>query len=455
MSKVATFLILFCMAGFTPVCLANISISVNPVDGSNTLRFERIPIAGEENNKEIHIRVSSANASRYQVFQRVLEPMMDEKGNTLNLQAIETETISNSNTAGTLYLQNADHLSMSDQLVYSSSQSGQSDGFLIGYAINQRLINNGGKFRGRLVFTVRGTGDASTDQTTIDVFLETSSALKVSVRGAHQPAWLHIKSSDTNENTADSLNVSFTGNPGNEIRVYQEIQTAPQNDMDQELGANVIQLDPQGQTEGLRIGQNSSLGVGKTLIYSSNKSEDNFNIYFLANADEVAKQDAGIYKGKINYVIETDQGQQEFPINMQFEIVPIFSVNIVPPPGGISFSHVLASSPPQDKEVLITVSSNLHKPYQVLQDLQTNMTNNQGKEFDNKYFTVQVEIPPDQTGRTDFVEFSPMQTGEYPIFSSDGSGKGATFKVVYRLQGYTQMNPGDFSAPIRFSLNQK
>ncbi len=62
--------------------------------------------------------------SRYQVFQRILEPIVNEKGDALNLQAIETQTLTNSNSYGTLYLQNSDHLSMGDQLLYSSSQSG-------------------------------------------------------------------------------------------------------------------------------------------------------------------------------------------------------------------------------------------------------------------------------------------------------------------------------------------
>ena len=173
----------FFLIGLSQACFANVSLSVNPVDGSNSLRFERIPVAGEENKKEIHIRVISTNGNRYQVFQRVLEPIVDEKGDALNLQAMETQTLPNSNSAGTLYLQNSDHLSMSDQLLYSSSQTGASDSFIIGYSLNQNFINAGGKFRGRLVFTVRGMGNGSSDQVTIDVFLETSSSLKVSVKG--------------------------------------------------------------------------------------------------------------------------------------------------------------------------------------------------------------------------------------------------------------------------------
>jgi hypothetical protein len=447
--------ILFCWGGLSQASFAAINLSVNPVDGSNSLRFERTPRAEVENKQEIHIRVSSTNGNRYQVYQRILEPIVNEKGDALNLQAVSTQTLSNSNSSGTLYLQNSDHLSMSDQLLYSSSQSGESDAFIIGYLLNQSLTNTGGSFRGRLVFTVRGMGNTSSDQVTIDVFLETSPTLKMSVKAAHQPTRIRIQGTDTSEKTADFVNISFSGNSGQEIRIYQEFETMPQNEMDQELGADVLQIYAQGGTEGLRIHGPSPLGSVRSLIYSTNKGEDNFLIYFLVNATQVQKQDAGSYVGRIKYVVETNQGRQEFPIAVQCDIMPAFTMNVTTPPGGVSFTHVLDNSPPQEKEVMVRVISNLHKPYQVLQDIQTSMTNNQGKEFDNKYFTIQVEIPSDQKGQTDFTEFSPVRTGEYPIFSSDSQGSGATFKVVYRLQGYARMSPGDFLAPIRFSLNQK
>ena len=445
----------FALWSFHRPVLAAISLSVNPVDGSNSLRFDRVPNATVEINQEIHIRVNSTNVGQYQVFQRILEPIVNEKGEALNLQAIKTQTLSNSNSSGTLYLQNSDQMSMSDQLLYSSSQSGVSDGFIIGYSLDRGLINASGSFRGRLIFTVRGMGNGSSDQVSIDVFLVTNPSLKVSVKGSHDPNRIRVRSTDTAEKEADSVNVSFSGNLGQDVKIYQVTENFPQNEAEQELGADVLQLDAQGDTEGLRIQGLNSLKTGRTLIYSSNKNEDNFVIYFLADSDQIQKQDAGSYTGKLRYLVETDQGSQEFPMDVQVEIPPVFIMNVTTPPGGVSFSNVLASNPPQDKEVLVTVLSNLHKPYQVLQDLQANMTDQQGKEFNSQYFNIQVEIPSGQTGRTDFAEFSPVQTGEYAVFSSDAQGSSATFKMEYRLQGYSQMSPGNYLAPIRLSLNQK
>jgi len=455
MLRRVTITILFCLAGLTQTVFAGVSLSVNPVDGSNSLRFEQMSAAVGQNKQEIHIRVNSTNGGRYQVFQSIPESIMNEKGNILNLNAINAQTFANSNSYGTLYMQNSDHLTMSDQLLYSSGQSGASDSFMIGYSLDRSLINASGNFRGRLVFTVRGMGDGYSDQVTVDVFLNAASNLKVSIKGVHNPNRIRIQGSDTSEETADFLEVSFSGNSGQEVRIYQEVETMPQNESDQALGRDVLQSDAQGNTEGLRKPGPGTLSVNKSLIYSGNKDEDNFLIYFLVNPDQIQQQDAGSYMGKIKYVVETDQGNQDFPINIQCDIAPVFTMNVTTPPGGVNFSHVLANSPPQDEEVMVTVLSNLHKPYQVLQNLQTNMTNQQGKEFNSKYFTLEVEIPPGQKGQSNFTEFSPVQTGEYPVFSSDASGSGATFKVFYRLQGYAQMTSGNFLAPIRFSLNQK
>ncbi len=46
MVRALTITILFFILKLTPICFAAVSLSVNPVDGSNSLRFERIPIAG-------------------------------------------------------------------------------------------------------------------------------------------------------------------------------------------------------------------------------------------------------------------------------------------------------------------------------------------------------------------------------------------------------------------------
>ncbi|MBI4308804.1 MAG: hypothetical protein HY591_00580, partial [Candidatus Omnitrophica bacterium] len=435
------------------LCFAALSLSVNPLEGGNSLRFERT-IQGLRNKKEVRVRVASSDGKRYQVFQRVPEPISNEKGESLDLQAIETETLAGANSSGTLYMQNTDHLSFSEQLIYTSAEGGQSDSFIVGYTVRPGLVNSDGNFRGRLEFTTRAAEEASGDRAVIDIFLENPSHWNISIEGGRNHKRVLIDASDTSPRTADFVKISFSGNLAGEARIYQEVESLPQNEMGRELDADALRMDMAGDTEGLRVRGPVPLEQTRTLVYSSRKSEDSFVVYYLADPEKIGQQDAGFYSGKIKHIVETAQGRQEFPIDLQCRIQPVFSMDVSAPPEGLSFSHVFAANPPQEKEVLVTVRSNLHKPYQVMQNIQASMANEQGKEFDKRYFSFKVDVPAGQKGRTKFNGFSPVETGEYPVLSSDAQGSPATFKVVYRLQGYPQMNSGNFSVPVQFSLNQ-
>lgn len=449
------FLLLFTF--FIMPCSAAVTLSVSPVDGSNKLQFSKILPAGMENKTELHIRVTSSGGTRYQIFQRIVDPIVNEKGDVLNLQAIETQTLVRSNSYGTLYLQNTDHLNMGDQLLYSSSLNGDTDTFTVGYSLNQTWVNASGNFRGRIIFTVRGTNDNSSDQVIMDVVLQTTARLNLKIVGAQDPNRVTIQGTeDAAEKKLNFVAVSFSENAGGEIQIYQQLDSLPATESNEELKSGVLQFNVQGNSQGLRAQGVSALKTGRTLIYSGRVQQDNFVIYFTMDPALSVKQEAGFYKGAVKYVVQTDEGTKEFPINIQTDIAPIFKLTVTTPQqNGVSFSHILANTPPQDKEVIVTVLSNIHKPYQVMQDLQTTMTNEKGKEFDIRYINLRVQVPSDQTGQTDFVEFSPVKTGEHPVFSSDARGDAATFMLVYRIKGYSRMSEGTFMAPIRLSLNQK
>ncbi len=436
-----------------PSAFATLSLSVNPMDGSNDLRFERVD-AGLNNKKEIRVRVTSTGGKQYQVFQRVFEPIINEKGQSMDLQAIETVSLSGSNTAGALYIENGDHLGFGEQLLYTSGHGGESDGFILGYSLAPNFLNAGGNFAGKLVFTVRSPDEPSGDQVLVNVFVDNTSMWKASVVGGHSLARVRIQDSDTTEKTADYAKISFAGNPGQQVRVYQEIESPLRNEAGQDLGADVLQAHAAGDTDSLRAAEAVSVGHDRLLIYSDKKDEDNFVVYFLMNAEKIEEQEAGIYRGRIKYTVETNDDRQEFLIDIECQIEAVFTLDVVAPAEGVSFANVLPTTPPQDKEVMVTVRSNFHKPYQVLQNLQSTMTNEKGKEISNEFFNFKIEIPAGQKGQTRFGDYSSVEKGEYPIFSSDGKGSPAVFKVIYRLQGYAEMDPGNFLAQVRFSLNQ-
>ena len=130
---------------FLPVqALAAVTLSVMPIDGNNSLRLEQ-GLSGS-NKAEVRVRVVSAGGNRYQVFQRVVGPLVNEKGQSLDLQAVETQSLPNSNTGGTLYLQNPQSLGLSEELVYTSPENGQNDAFIIGYTLRPEYLSVGTRF---------------------------------------------------------------------------------------------------------------------------------------------------------------------------------------------------------------------------------------------------------------------------------------------------------------------
>jgi hypothetical protein len=450
--SLAFLFILFGLCVVGEFVYAGVSLSINPIEGGSGIRFDKVRQEALNRPQQIRVRVSSTNVKQYQVYQRVREPITNEKGQSLNLSAIEVVSLANSNTSGTLYLQNVDHLSHSDQLIYTSGRGGESDSFTIAYNALPDLINGNGNFRGKIVFTVRTLGGEQTESL-VDFFLENESQLKASAVGSRDRNSIRIK--DTDQSKAEFVRFSFSGNGSQEINIYQELVSMLSNETGKELPLDVLKMSLQSNSgSNIRVGNGSPLSRSRTLVYSGAIDADEFGLYFLVDSEKVKQIDAGIYKGQFKYTIEAGSNRQEVIINVEYEVPPIFTIDITLPPEGMLFGHIVQSSPAQERQVLVTVNTNLHKPYQVSQVMPSLMTNEKGNAFDKKYFTFKVNLSKDQKGHTKFVEDSAVEPGEYPIYSSDAQGSPITFLVNYQLRGYFDMSPGNFVAPIKYSLNQ-
>ncbi len=450
------FLLLFVIAFFSchQSSFAAVTLSINAVDGSNSLRF--MAAEGYTDKKELRIRVNSTGGKQYQVFQRVNEPLVNEKGESLDLRALQTATIGNSNGSGTLYLQNIEQLSMGEQLIFTSGQGGDGDSFVVAYGINPAVLNGSGNFSGRLVFTVREVGEPSQDQSLVNIFVESrSSNMKLSVSGGKNKSLVRVKDADIDPLNADFVKIVFEGNVGGDLRITQEVDALPQSVTGGEISPGVLRFSVEGgSADGVKLVNAASLTRASTLLYSGRGDANEIRVVFYVDPALVMAQDSGLFTGSLKYVVETEKGRQEFLVNLEFDVQPVFTVDVNLPPEGVSFQNVLPNAPAIDKEVEVVVRSNLHRPYQVLQDLQSPLSNGKGDEIRKDYFTMMVQVPAEARGHTKYADFAPIQTGEYPVYSSDSQGSSVKFKVVYRLQGYPQMSGGNFAAPIRFSLNQ-
>lgn len=434
---------------------ANMNMSVLPADGSRSLRFERMSNVFEQ-KKDVRIRITATNGQRYQVFQRVLEPIVNEKGQALNLNAIKVASSLGSNAAGTLYLQSPETLSLSETLVYSSSQAGDVDSFVLGYVIDPTMLNAEGRFFGKLLVTLRPLSGGSQQQEIVDVLIESQSNLKTSIKGNRHIESIKIKDTDHDIKTADFVKIDFSGNKGEEIKIYQEIVTPIQHEqLLKEIDSGALQFMVNADAASSSALQGvQSLNRSRVLLYSSRDPQSAIGIHFLVNDEKIAQEKAGIYRGKIKYTIETSQGQEQRIMDLSCEIQPIFNLDVVSLDAGLKFDDIQQGQPPVFREIIIKVRSNLEKPYQVVQELQAPLTNEKGQMLETQYFTMKIEFLDTKRGHSKVSDFTPIKVGSSSVFASDRKGSSAEFKVIYRLEGYPRMPKGGFSAPIRFSLNQ-
>ncbi|VAX35805.1 hypothetical protein MNBD_UNCLBAC01-328 [hydrothermal vent metagenome] len=431
-------------------------LNVNPLSGGNNLRFGRINSTAEI-NEEVKIRITSTDGKAYQVFQRIEEPFLNEKQIRLETNIFKTYTISGSNSSGSLYLQQPENIGYADQLLYSSSSNGEGDSFTIVYAIDGSKVRSVGSFLGKILYTIRPIGGTAQDTVFLNVSFEISGKLKVTVVGSmfRDKVLLNPKYDYGTEKSVVQIN--FEGNRGQNIKIFQEIEIFPHNELLEEVNQDVIQFQTSDiETKGKLLQQNLlSLQREQVLLYTAQTNADIFRIIFSLNKKKLEKQKAGRYKGKLKYIVEVDNSRQIFPFDFELEIEPVFDLQVNFPPGGVSFPKLLPMSPPQIREVEVFVKSNMYKPYVIMQKIISPLVDVKGKEIQKEYFSIKGFLEKGNPGKVAFTEFTPIDQGDSGIYFSDNKGSSARFKIMYRLRPFPGMEAGDYTTNIIYSLGEK
>lgn len=431
---------------------AALHISINPVEGGSTLRFGRVDGVMEA-NKAVRLRVTSDEGKQYQVYQRLQDPMINQENNYLGDGAVSSYAINGSNASGTLYGQSNEPLGQADQLVFTSSADGQGDTLTLAYVINPERVKDSGNFVGRIAYTVRSLSDGTQDQAVINVYLEAQGGFKVSVEGARYSNKILIRSS-RREVTNDGIKINFVGNSNKEIRIYQEMEIFPVNEQGESLNLNSLQFSVVSSGGGNFHLTPEVLGRTRQLLYRSHESQEDVTVEYSLSPQSDAPVKAGSYRGSLRVAVESSSGIQEFPLDVEIQVDPVFDIEVALPSQGVRFNRVLPFDPPQTKEVLVKVISNLGKPYVVMQNVATPMVDAEGDQIKAEYFSLKTEITSKSEGKVAATDFVPVGVGEKAVFYSDAKGTPSEFKVIYRLQSYPDIRAGEYGAPIVFSLGE-
>ncbi len=437
---------------FTTKAYAVLEFSIIPINGGNDIRFSRGDLISGI-TKEVRVRITSTDNQQYQVFQELVSPFINERGVTIDRPVLSASILPGSNGSGTAYLSSSQPVNRGQQLLYTSSSSARSEFFTLIYSVDQKYLSDAGTFTGLIQFSVRTVTGNERQTVQTNVFIESNSQITYDVHGSSSQNLVRI---ENKENALPSyVNLSFSGNSGSNIAVYAQILTYPINDLNFELVSGILKLSLEGSLDGALSFQDTvDIPRNRVLIYKSTQQSDSFSARFTLSPDNLAKVLAGSYRGVIRFSFETDRGVNNFDINLDINILPLFEIALDFPQGPISFKGLIPGSDPQIKEVVVQVRSNLHRPYIVNQKVSDLLVNVKGQEISEKYFMSRQVLNVDYFGTPAAEEFVSVKKGESAIFYSDNKGSSATFKVFYRLSAFPGMNPGDYRTVILYSLNE-
>lgn len=432
------------------VCVdAAVRVSANPTEGGGTLRLGRVD-EGIEQTKAVRIRVSSDDGRQFQVFQRLAEPLTSAHGTQLNYQSFVSYAVSGSNASGTLYAQSREPLGPADQLIFTSSPDGQSDTLTMAYMVEPARVTAQGEFIGRIGYTVRSVGQGFQNDVILPVSVEVQPSWRVAVTGKNNRDRIYLKTGDALKGQ-DGLVIECSGNNRQEVKIYHQIQELPVNAGGDLLPQDAVEVKVSGGESG--AGQ-FTLSNKRQLIASVRQESQKLDVTYLLNSSILSDLKSGTYRGRAFISVDSPTGNQEFPINLEVEVKPKLDIEVVLPPGGVRFANVLPTDPPQTKEIVVRVSSNVGKPYIVMQNVASALVSPKGDEISKEHFAYKMQWMNESKGRLGASDFTPVAVGETPVFYSDRSGSSAEFKVIYRLGYYPGMSAGDYAVPIVFSLGE-
>lgn len=433
------------------VTSANPTIRVMPADGGSSLQLGRV--GGPSGfDREVSVRISNAGPGTYQVFQRLQEPFTNQQGQMLDRSALEVSALVGSNSSGTLYPQTVERVTSSDQLIYSSDSSGQADTFTLIYHVNPDYVPTSGQYVGRVVFTVRPVSGGFADQTVLNVYFDVESNLEIRARTESGGDDIRLSSGRVAEQQSDVV-LDISGVRGRSLYVRHEVLQAPVHEDGEILPSEAVSLETVNALTGdQRVWPGIFASPSPERIVESARSDEQVIARYQLHAEAVPWLRAGEYRGLVRMTVQADDQQRVFDYNIFITIDPIFELDVSYPSEGMRFTHVLPNMPPVSREVRVSVRSNTGRPYTITQDTLQLLTNEEGQQIQESFFTVHVEPVGEVPGRIQTASQNSVKVGNETLYVSDIDGRPVDLKVIYTLSPYVGIQPGKYDAPVMFTL---
>lgn len=459
MVNVRTFLIVIAL--FACIFIPSAHAAVFDLSVVLTEGGYRLDLGPERTSRGVQLRVDSDADIRYEIVQRVVSPLENRESPGVFLgDRFVVRAVSGSNRFGSVRLASTDAPVRSEDVVYVSNPAGNADNCSFVYSIISFDDVVPGVYAGRISFTLYPIGSSQPAVTRVlEVQVTVSrSAAGVSGVGFITPSGgktITLKPSDPATRAADVLVSLPAGVSGKPFMIKQALREPFVSSDGEALDKAVI-------TASLSPVQKGSAGVHDTVVsltpqtvYTSSPSGESDRsciLTYRAQAQEGLK--AGIYRSRVQYLLE-ERGAQRLldTFDIVLESERVFNLVVRPQDQKytIEFRDLTPRQPVKRSEVILEIQSNIARRYQVVQEIQSDLVNAEGKQIPQRYFTFYAEGSSSKGSVRDR-QPAEVKKGATVLFISDERGSPDTFKVTYELRFPEGVQAGDYGSTVTYSL---
>lgn len=456
--------IIFTLMLIAPVILyqeayAAFDLSYSFDEGGSRLEFDRINFSRGITFTTLNDTVNN----RYEIRQRIESPLRNRDNPTITIgNDFVVRGIRGTNRYGDLRLPTGDLPVRNDELIYVSDTAGTADSFTLAYGIVNTQEIAPGYYTGRISLILNPINSSALPVTkVIEVYVNIPNdggSLSVTVAPAEGASSIILNPSAGNDlrgaaNAVVMINSSFSG----PFRIMQMLPTPIQSQDGRFLDSNNLIFNIPDAQAGVAINQPTPVASNIQTIYSSRpdgSSDKAFTIaYSLANPLSLV---AGNYRSRLQYLLEFSGKQVNLgALDLEIRQERIFEISITPQDQryNIDFVNLKASEGPRLNEVLIEVKSNIGRPYQVTQNVLSELVNSTGDKIPSENFSLQT-VSMNTKGNLKIASKMPVERGNLLLFVSDSDGSADKFKVIYEIVCSADLKSGNYSSRITYTLTE-
>lgn len=404
----------------------------------------------------VRLRINSDINTRYEVMQRIIKPLQSVDNPAVTIRDnFVFQGLRGTNRFGTLRLPINETPVRSQEILYTSDTQGSPDTFTIIYGLTNHQDLPAGEYLGRISFILNPI-NASRAQVTkiLDVRVSISQdrtkgpAIEITTASGSKLVSLNPKRKDSSE-----VLIKIDPRLKQNFSITQLLSNHLESAQGDRIDLEAVQFSVKEVKSGSLVKPFSPLSLRPQKLFSFADPGAN-QLIVTYRVNNLSGEKFGKYASQINYLLE-DKGVQTKIDSLRIEVENERIFDLVATPQGkkynLEFRNLKPHQTPKKDEVIIQINTNLGKPYQVTQNINSDLVNKEGESIPSEYFTFYTENI-ETKGKIQYSSKTNVKKGETILFVSDEYGSADKFKVIYELGCPEKSEPGDYSTQVTYSL---